>query len=60
MKHKPYTIIAKHTGISISHVSRVLRRKRKPSLRVLLLLATEMEIPIDKLIKKLGLHGVNK
>lgn len=60
MKHDSYTKISLHTGISISHISRVLRRKRKPSLHVLLLLAKEMDIPVDKLIRKLKLHGVNR
>ena len=58
--NESYTLMHKHTGISISHISRVLRKKRKPSLRVLLLLAKEMRIETDVLIKRLGLHGVNR
>ncbi len=60
MNHLSYTIMSKHTGISVSHISRVLRRKRKPSLRVLLLLAKELGMETDMLIKKLKLHGVNR
>lgn len=59
-KVKSYSEISKATHISISHVSRVLRKKRKPSLRVLLLLSKEMGIATDVLIKRLGLKGVNR
>lgn len=52
---KSYSEISRKTGISISHISRVLRKKRKPSWRVLKLLSKEMGIPVEKFIKKLGL-----
>jgi transcriptional regulator with XRE-family HTH domain len=54
--HLSYTDIANKTGLSISHVSRVLRRKKNPSLHTLLALSKAMDIPTDKLIRKLGLR----
>jgi len=55
-----YTKIAAETGLSISHVSRVMRRQRNPSLRALLLLSKVMKIPTDKLIRKLKMKEVNR
>ena len=55
-----YTKIAVETGLSISHVSRVMRRQRTPSLRVLILLSKAMKMPVDRLIRKLKMKGVNR
>lgn len=60
MSKQTYTAISHQTGLSISHVSRILRRERRPSLHALLLLSKVMSIPVDKLIRKLGLRGVDR
>ncbi len=57
---KSYSELSRRTGYSVSHFSRIFRGERKPSLKVLLVLAKELEMPVEKLIKKLRLKGVNK
>ena len=52
-----YSEIARQAGISVSHVSRVLKMERKPSLRILLLLAKTMGLSPESLIKKIRLKG---
>ena len=49
---KSYTEIAKNTGLSISHVSRVLRGKSKPSVDVLIKLAWELDMTAEEFMKK--------
>lgn len=48
-----YTNIAKTTGLSISHVSRVMRGETEPSLRTLRLIAQARGITADELIKEI-------
>ena len=55
-----YTELAKHTGLSISHVSRIMRGDRKPSLYALIRLSKAMKVPVERLIRKLGLKGVER
>lgn len=49
---KSYTEIAKGAGLSISHVSRVLRGKSRPSVDVLIRLAWEMDMTAEEFMKK--------
>lgn len=49
---KTYTKIANNTGLSISHVSRVLRGKSKPSVDVLIKLAWELEMTAEEFMKR--------
>jgi transcriptional regulator with XRE-family HTH domain len=48
-----YSEIAKRTKLSVSHVSRVYRGKRQPSIRVLELLARDRGIDIVALWREL-------
>jgi transcriptional regulator with XRE-family HTH domain len=52
-----YSEIAKRTKLSASHVSRVYRGKRQPSMRVLKLLAEDRGMRIDELDRELGKNG---
>ncbi len=54
MKTRTYTEIARKTGLSVSHVSRVVRGVRSPSLRSLSLIAGAMGVPMSVLIKRMG------
>ena len=56
---KSYTQIAKNTGLSISHVSRVMRGKSKPSVDVLIKLAWELEITAEEFMKRYKLTRKN-
>ncbi len=49
---KSYTEIAKNAGLSISHVSRVLRGKSRPSIDVLIKLAWELDMTAEEFMKK--------
>lgn len=60
MRKQSFTELANATGLSVSHISRVMRQKRKPSLHALLLLSKAMKMPVERLIKRLGLKGVGK
>jgi len=53
MKKVSYTEISNRTGISISHISRVMRGKRIPSIRVLALLGWEMGLTLEQMLRKL-------
>jgi transcriptional regulator with XRE-family HTH domain len=57
---KSYSEISRTTGYSISHISRIFRGERRPSLKVLLILAKEIDMPVEDLIRKLGMRGVSK
>lgn len=46
--------ISTATGISVSHLSRVFRGERKPSMDVLTSIAAYLGITIDKLVAKLA------
>jgi transcriptional regulator with XRE-family HTH domain len=52
-----YSEIAKRTRLSVSHVSRVYRGKRQPSMRVLELLAGDRGIDLITLWRELGKNG---
>lgn len=52
-----YSEIAKRTKLSVSHVSRVYRGKRKPSVRVLQVLARDRGIDIITLLRELERNG---
>ena len=56
---KNYTQIAQNTGLSISHVSRVMRGKSKPSVDVLIKLAWELEMTAEEFMKKYKLTRKN-
>ncbi len=47
---KSFSWIAKETGLSVSHISRVFRGERTPSLSSLIHIAKAMNITTDKLV----------
>lgn len=53
---KNYSKLARETGLSVSHVSRVMRGLRTPSVRTLLLLSKALGLPIDKMLTMLELN----
>lgn len=48
-----YHRVHRNTGISVSHVSRILRGLRRPSVKNLQLLSVELGVPMEKLAKQL-------
>ena len=57
---KSYTEIAKATGLSVSHVSRVMRGIRSPSVRTLSLIALKAGVPMSELIRRLKIGKAAK
>lgn len=52
--------IARVTGYSVSHVSRVLRGERSPSAKSLVAIARALGISTDELLSHLGLSDVDR
>lgn len=49
-----YSEIARRTGLSVSHVSRVMRKERKPSLGTMFKMAQVMGLSANQMMRKLG------
>jgi transcriptional regulator with XRE-family HTH domain len=61
MKHGPirfnFTEIHRRTGLSISHISRIFRGERKPSVDALVVIAKAVNLPVESLLRILKIKS---